>query len=97
MAHSLSAQKRIRQAEKRRARNRWRKDQIKSQTKIVLGAIQKGDASTAEVELNKLVSRLDQVASKNTIHKNAAARKRSRMTRKLNAIKAGKGKTAATA
>lgn len=100
MAHSLSAKKRIRQNEKRRARNRFRKLQIKEQTKAVTGALTAGDATKAEGELRKLVQRLDRVASKHTIHKNAAARKRSRLTKRLNALKAGKtgaGTKAATA
>ena len=100
MAHSLSAKKRIRQNEKRRARNRSRKLQIKEQTKLVTSALTAGDAAKAEVELRKLVQRLDRVASKHTIHKNAAARKRSRLTKRLNALKSGKtgaGTKAATA
>ena len=100
MAHSLSAKKRIRQNEKRRARNRFRKLQIKEQTKAVTSALTAGDAGKAEGELRKLVQRLDRVASKHTIHKNAAARKRSRLTKRLNALKAGKrepGTKAATA
>jgi len=40
--------------------------------------------------LRGVVKRLDQVASKHTIHKNTAARKRSRLALKLNAAKAGK-------
>ncbi|HVT90084.1 MAG TPA: 30S ribosomal protein S20 [Tepidisphaeraceae bacterium] len=90
MAHSLSAKKRIRQSIKRRARNRARRETIKEQTKTFLGVLGKGDFSKAETELRKVVQRLDQVASKHTIHKNTAARKRSRLTRKLNAARAAK-------
>jgi len=89
VAHSLSAKKRIRQTAKRNARNRARKDQLKVQTKAFLSAIVAGDADKAQAELNKTVSKLDRVASKNTIHKNTAARKRSRLTKKLNALRAG--------
>lgn len=97
MAHSLSAKKRVRQNIKRNARNRARKDAVKAQTKVFLAAITAGDASKAAAELTKVVQKLDRVASKNTIHKNAAARKRSRLTRKLNKLKAGAGTKAATA
>lgn len=97
MAHSLSAKKRIRQNEKARGRNRARKALLKDQTKSFLSALQGGDAAKAETELRKLTQRLDRTAAKNTIHKNAAARKRSRLTKRLNALKAGGGTKAATA
>jgi small subunit ribosomal protein S20 len=98
VAHSLSAKKRVRQNVKRNARNRARKEMIKGQTKAFLAAVTAGDAKKAAEELNKTVSRLDKVASKNTIHKNTAARKRSRLTKRLNALKAGgAGTKAATA
>jgi len=88
VAHSLSAKKRIRQSLKRRARNRARKDLIKDQVKGFQSAIAGGDLSKAETELNKTVQRLDRTAAKGTIHKNTAARRRSRMTKRLNAAKA---------
>ena len=88
MAHSLSAKKRIRQSIRRRARNRARKELLKEQTKVFLSTLSGGDLKKAEAELRKTVSRLDRVASKNTIHKNTASRKRSRLTRRLNAARA---------
>ena len=100
MAHSLSAKKRVRQNEKRRAHNKWRKGQIREQGKVFASAVTAGDVGKAEGELNKLVKIMDKVASKNTIHKNAAARKRSRLTKRLNALRSGKtggGTKAATA
>ena len=100
MAHSLSAKKRIRQSIKRRARNRARKEAIKDQTKTYLAALASHDVGKAETELRKTVSRLDKVASKHTIHKNTAARKRSRLTKRLNVIRAkgaGQGTAAAKA
>lgn len=93
MAHSLSAKKRIRQNEKHHARNRARKDVIKVQTKAFHASAAAGDTVKAEVDLNKLVSKLDRTAAQHTIHKNTAARKRSRLTLKLNVLK----KTAASA
>ncbi len=89
MAHSLSAKKRIRQAEAHRARNRFRKDLIKEQIKGFTAALTSGKADKAEAALRTTVSRLDKVAAKGTIHKNAAARKRSRLTKRLNLLKAG--------
>ena len=87
MAHSLSAKKRIRQTAKRRARNRTRKDLLKEQTKSFVSALGSGNIANAETELNKTVSRLDKIASKHTIHKKTAARKRSRLTLRLNAAR----------
>ena len=92
MAHSLSAKKRVRQNVKHRARNRARKEQIKDQVKIFTAAAAAGDWSKAETELRAVARRLDKVAAKGTIHKNTAARRRSRLARRLNAMR----KTAAT-
>lgn len=97
MAHSLSAKKRIRQSIKRRARNRARKDAVKEQVKTYLAAVTAGDVAKAETELRNVTRRLDKVAAKRTIHKNAASRKRSRLTKRLNALKAGAGTKAAKA
>ena len=90
MAHSLSAKKRIRQNEARRARNRARKGLIKDQTKVFTAVLASGDIAKAEVELRKLTQRLDRVAAKHAIHKKTASRRRSRLTLRLNALKAGK-------
>ena len=95
MAHSLSAKKRIRQTEKRRARNRFRKELIKDNIKGFTAAVTSGDWKKAEEELKKTVQRLDKTAAKHTIHKNAAARKRSRLTKRLNVARAAKGTKAA--
>jgi small subunit ribosomal protein S20 len=94
VAHSLSAKKRIRQSIKRRARNRARKDLLKDQVKNYLTALAGNNLAKAEEELRKTVVRLDKVAAKNTIHKNTAARRRSRLTKRLNAAKAAAGKPA---
>ena len=95
MAHSLSAKKRVRQSIKRRARNRFRKEQIKEQVKAFQTAITAGDVKKAEEALKQTVRKMDRVATKGTIHKNTASRKRSRMARRLNAVRAAKGTKAA--
>ena len=94
MAHSLSAKKRVRQNIKRRARNRARKDQIKDQVKAFTAQLTAGKLDKAAEELTKTVKKLARIATKGTIHKNTAARKRSRLTKRLNAAeaKAGSGK-----
>ena len=76
MAHSLSAKKRIRQNEKRRARNRHRKSLVRDEVKTYNAAITSGDVTKAEAELKKVVTILDRTAARKTIHKNAASRKR---------------------
>jgi small subunit ribosomal protein S20 len=93
----LSAKKRVRQNLKHRARNRARKDVLKDQLKSFNTAVTGGDFTKAETELRLVAKRLDQVASKGTIHKNTAARKRSRLTKRLNAVRAAKSGATAKA
>ena len=86
MAHSLSAKKRIRQTAKRRARNRARKDVLKTQVKEFVAVLGQSDVAKAKEVFRKTVQRLDKTAAKRTIHKNAASRKRSRLAKRLNAM-----------
>ena len=101
MAHSLSAKKRVRQNLKHRARNRARKANLRSEVKTFMTTLGAGDMKKAEEALRKAVQVMDRVAVKGTIHKNAASRRRSRLTKRLNAAKSsaasGKGTTAAKA
>ena len=83
MAHSLSAKKRIRQNAKRRGINRWRKDQVKDAVRQFEEAVRAEDKTKAADQLAHLYKRLDTVAAKGTIHKNMAARKKSRLARQL--------------
>ena len=95
MAHSISAKKRVRQNLKARARNRARKEQIKEPVKAFNSAITAQDWKKAEESLKTAVKQMDRIATKGTIHKNTAARKRSRLTKRLNAARAAKGGTKA--
>lgn len=100
MAHSLSAKKRVRQNIKLRARNRSRKELIKDELKAFNAATASGDLKKAETQLRAVASRLDKVASKGTLHKNTAARKRSRLAKRLNTLRkqgTGAGTAAAKA
>ena len=97
MAHSLSAKKRVRQNLKRRARNRARKEQIKEAVKGFSTSLTAGKLDDAEKALRMASQKLDRIATKGTIHKNTAARKRSRLAKRLNALKAGGGAKGATA
>lgn len=83
MAHSLSARKRVRQNEAARARNRWRlramRDAIKTfRDSLVHGSLE--DATKAMRECAKIV---DKTAGNGVIHKNQAARRKSRMSAAL--------------
>lgn len=90
MAHSLSANKRIRQTAKRRLRNRGRKAAVRIEMKKVDALITKGDAAGAEAEIKQAMKVIDRVADKGSLHKNTAARRKSKLARKLNALKAKK-------
>ena len=85
MAHSISAKKRIRQNAKRRARHRWRKAQVKEAVRAFDQSLRTGDIDGAKDQLNIVYKRLDKVAAKGTIHKNTAARRKSRLARRLDA------------
>ena len=86
MPHSKSAAKRVRQSEKRRQQNKAVKSAIKTQSKKVLAGAEAGDADRARAELRLAVKRLDRAAAKGVMHKNTAARHKSRLTRKVNAV-----------
>ena len=87
MAHSLSAKKRVRQNAKRRTINRARRGGIKTVIKSFEAALSSGDKKAAAQQYKLAVERLDRVASTGTIHKNKAARLKSRMAQKLNKLK----------
>jgi len=91
VAHSLSAKKRVRQNAKRKAINRSRKSRVKTETKYFESAVKSGDVVAAEEHFLLTAKKLDKTASTSTMHKNTAARKKSRLARRLNALKAKKG------
>ena len=86
MAHSLSAKKRMRQNAKHRAMNKARKGQIKTQVRAFTDALAAGDKAKATETLRAAVKKVDQVAAKGSIHRNAASRKKSRLQKRLNAL-----------
>ena len=88
MAHSLQAKKRARQNVKRRTINRARKSQVKTQIKHFEEALAKGDAQAAGEQFRLVTQKLDKTAATSTMHKKTAARKKSRLAKKLNALKA---------
>jgi small subunit ribosomal protein S20 len=88
MAHSLSAKKRVRQNLKHRALNRWRKTRYRTAIKEYEETILHGSLDDAQKQLSDLYKLLDNVATTSTLHKNTAARYKSRLAGKLNAKKA---------
>ncbi len=88
MPHSLSAKKRLRQNVRHRARNRWRKRRIKHQVRAFDSALHDRDVSRARAAYTEVSKILDQVAAKGTIHKNTAARRKSRLAKRLKQLEA---------
>lgn len=84
MANHKSAIKRNIQNRKRRLRNRIMKTRVKSAVKTVLAAEKEGDAAALTAELNRAKSVLDKAAKKGVLHKRAAARKISKLSRRAN-------------
>ena len=85
MAHSLSAKKRIRQNAANNARNRWRLRAMREALKEFTDKLAHGSAADAKASYGKLVQILDKTAAKGVIHKNNAARRKSRLSAKLKA------------
>ena len=81
MAHSKQALKRNRQNQKARQANKTTRSAIKS-------AVKKAGASSAAADQAAAMKRLDKAASKGVIHKNTAARKKSRLARAMNKLAA---------
>lgn len=86
MPNTASAKKRLRQNEKLRVLNRSRKSALRSQIRKVREAVQAGDAEKAQSELRLVQKRIDQASGKNIMHKNAAARTKSRLVKLVKTI-----------
>jgi small subunit ribosomal protein S20 len=92
-----SAMKRVRQEEKRRARNSATKRRIKAATKSTLSHVATADVKAAQTDLTTAISLLDKAVKKGTLHKNTAARRKSKLTRSYNTVaKEAYGTTTAT-
>jgi len=91
LAHSISARKRIRQNEKRRMHNRAARSALKSKVRGVLDALTGAAGASADKKLLAAVRALDRQANKGLIHRNTAARRKSRLMKRMNAAKAKGG------
>jgi small subunit ribosomal protein S20 len=87
MPHSASAKKRHRQNLRNRERNRTAKARLKSHVRKAVEAIESGDAGGASEALRSVASVADKAASAHTIHRNKAARIKSRLSARLLAAK----------
>jgi small subunit ribosomal protein S20 len=86
MAHHKSAEKRIRQTPKRTLRNRARVSRIKTEVKKVEVALAAGDKAAAEAALRAAQPLMQRGVSKGVMHRNTAARKISRLSKRLKAL-----------
>jgi small subunit ribosomal protein S20 len=87
MANHFSALKRARQTERRTARNRGNASRLRSALRDMREALNKGDKSGAAQAFNQTASALDKAIQKGVLHQNTAARYKSRLNARLNALK----------
>jgi len=78
----------MRQSVKRRGRNRSNLSRVKTQVKKLNAALEQKDVNQAQQLLSTTVSSIDRASKQGVIHANAAARRKSRLTRKVNALRA---------
>ena len=90
MAHHASALKQQRQGLKHRARNRRNLSQLKTQLKKLRATLSGADAAAASSLLPKTIGEIDKAAKKGVIHRNAAARHKRRLTKRVNALAGAK-------
>lgn len=88
LANTKQAKKRVRQAEKHRAHNTSRRSMMRTYVKKTIHAIESGDATVAKSLFIKMSSVLDTMAGGGLIHKNKAARHKSRLNQRLKAMSA---------
>lgn len=79
MPNITQAKKRVRQAEKNRMRNKHHRTFMRTQVKSVINAIEAGDKEAASAAFTQAVPAIDSMVSKGIIHKNKAARTKSRL------------------
>ena len=90
MANTASAIKRVRSNERKRLRNRMIRSRTSTAVRKAREATQGTDLAAARKATSEAISALDRAAQKGTIHKNNAARRKSRLVRKLQTLGATK-------
>ena len=86
MANSKQAEKRARQSKKARAHNASLRTTLRTAIKKVKKAVEVGDKSAAQAVLRTSTSVIDRIADKRIIHKNKAARHKSRLSAAIKAL-----------
>ena len=85
MPNHKSAEKRVRQNEKRREVNRGNRGRLRTGIKKLRAALEGGDAGAVQALLPETISLIDKAVQKGVLHRNAAARYKSRLTVRTNA------------
>ena len=86
MANTAQARKRARQAIKRRSRNFSQRSELRTAIKRVRKAIAAGDKTVAQKVFSESMATIDRIADKKIIHKNKAARHKSRLSAAIKAL-----------
>ncbi len=86
MANSPQAKKRARQAVKARVRNASQRSMVRTCIKKVLASIETGNKSDAQAAYQQMVPVIDRIADKGILHKNKAARHKSRLNAQIKAM-----------
>jgi small subunit ribosomal protein S20 len=86
MANSPQSRKRAKQAVKRRMQNMSTRSMMRTELKKMTALIEKKDKDAAQTQLVLVTKVLDRLASKGLIHKNKAARHKSRLTHHIKAL-----------
>jgi len=83
MANHASALKRVRQSRKRRLRNKSYKSAISTTVKKALTSLEEKNTEGAQAYYREAVARLDRAVNKGILHRSAASRKISRLTKRI--------------
>jgi len=86
MANIKSQKKRNRQTEKRYARNKAIRSELKTREKSVMTAAEAGNTAEAEELLRIAQKQIDMAVTKGVLHANTAARRKSRLTRRVRSV-----------
>jgi small subunit ribosomal protein S20 len=86
MANSKQARKRARQAEVARQRNISHKTRMRTSIKKVIKSVDEGDLGTAQASLTAAIPVIDSMVNKGLVHRNKAARHKSRLNKRLKAL-----------
>jgi small subunit ribosomal protein S20 len=90
LANTKSAKKRIRQNGRRRVRNARIRTRVRSSVRSARQVVEGGDRSAGEAAVKSAIQELDRAASKGVLHRNNAARRKSRLQRQLAKVKSAK-------